>query len=254
MTASTAAHLTLAFATPSLAPALARIDRLAFQNTSLYRALYQNVSNIEYEHFRAAQLANEMHPWFYVRGRRHLAAWLDGQSASPMPTLAGYLSWEQVKPDRLLSPVEAKWERPGKPAMPEEARAGVKEEVFGRVAAEAFGLELGPRLCERQDESCGFFDPTPCSLTSSESRVVDLISLAVDPACQRRGVANALLQNALNRADAAGRPAYLHAAPEAATLYLKLGFELCGPNIVAQDGSFRVRSCPALGCCSELRS
>jgi ribosomal protein S18 acetylase RimI-like enzyme len=53
--------------------------------------------------------------------------------------------------------------------------------------------------------------------------------IAVDPACQGRGLGGALLKQALARCDADGLPAYLESSnPRNITLYQRHGFEILG--------------------------
>lgn len=53
--------------------------------------------------------------------------------------------------------------------------------------------------------------------------------IAVDPACQGRGLGGALLKEALARCDADGLPAYLESSnPRNITLYQRHGFEILG--------------------------
>ena len=115
----------------------------------------------------------------------------------------------------------ALWAPPGGQAVPDEAA----EEFGGRIA------ELSGPDTDRIFAVMAALEPwhpqDPCHY---------LNLLGVDPAAQGRGLGSALLAAALDRADAAGEPAYLEAtSPDNRRLYERHGFGTVG-EIVVPDG------------------
>lgn len=143
-------------------------------------------------------------------------------------------------------------------AMPRLARAFggrafAAGTAYGADGVSGAALWLGPGVSPDEEGMVRLFEQTaPASIRADGFALFEKMGkmhprephwylplIGVDPACQGRGLGEALMRRALERCDREGVPAYLESSnPRNASLYRRLGFE--------DAGSIQSGSSPAL--------